>query len=191
MGALQITVFFSLMLQAPAWTVAGLGLSATAAGLVKLPSNVTSVFAGPLGGWLTGRGGGRIALIAGGLITTLGWLLVLVDASSVPVIIAELIVISFGTTMLFAVAPSIIAAAAPPERTSEASGMLGVIRALFMGVGAQIVATLLATGSVTQGAERYPSPDAYNLTVAVIAGLTLAATLVALLLPRGRPSQLP
>jgi MFS family permease len=186
MGALQITVFFSLLLQAPAWTVAGLGLSATAAGLVKLPSNATSIFAGPLGGWLTGRGGGRIALIAGGLITTLGWVLVLFDASSVAVIIAELIVISFGTTMLFAVAPAIIADAAPPERTSEATGMLGVVRALFMGIGAQIVATLLAVESVTQGAERYPSPLAYKLTVAVIAGLTFAATLVALLLPKGR-----
>jgi MFS family permease len=184
MGAMQLTVFFSLLLQAPAWTVAGLGLSATAAGLVKLPSNVTAVFAGPLGGWLTGRGGGRIALIAGGLITTVGWLLVLLDSSSVTIIIAELIVISFGTTMLFAVAPSIIAAAAPPHRTSEASGMLGVIRALFMGIGAQIVATLLAVESVTQGSEKYPSPYAYQITVAAIAGLTFAATLVALLLPR-------
>jgi len=183
MGTLQITVFFSLLLQAPVWTGLGLGLSATAAGLVKLPSNLTSVLAGPFSGWLTGRGGGRTAMVAGGVITTLGWVLVLIDTSSVAVIVAELIVISFGTTMLFAVAPTIIAAEAPPERTSEVTGMLGVIRALFMGVGSQLVTTVLALESVTRGAERYPSPQAYQWAVTLIVVLTAGATLVALLLP--------
>ena len=43
--------------------------------------------------------------------------------------------------------------------------MLGVIRALFMGVGSQLVTTVLALESVTQGAERYPSPQAYQWAV--------------------------
>lgn len=183
-GTLQITVFFSLLLQAPIWTGLGLGLSATVAGLVKLPSNLTSVLAGPLGGWLTGRGGGRLAMLIGGIVTTIGWVLTYLDTSSVAVIVAELIVISFGTTMLFAVAPTIIAAAAPPERTSEVSGMLGVVRALFMGIGSQIIATLLAYESVVQGSAHYPSPLAYRLAVLAIIGLTVGATLVALALPK-------
>lgn len=183
MGTMQITVFFSLLLQAPVWTGLGLGLSATLAGLVKLPSNITSVLAGPLSGWLTQRGGGRFAMIAGGTVTTIGWLLVLIDASSVPIIIVELIVISFGTTMLFTVAPTIIAAEAPPERTSEVTGMLGVIRALFLGVGSQLVTTALALESVRRGAEIYPSPDAYRWAVMLIVALTVGATLVALALP--------
>lgn len=183
MGTLQITVFFSLLLQAPLWTGLGLGLTATAAGLVKLPSNLTSVLAGPFSGWLTGRGSGRTAMVAGGMVTTLGWVLVLIDTSSVAIVVAELIVISFGTTMLFAVAPTIIAAEAPPERTSEVTGMLGVIRALFMGVGSQLVTTVLALESVTQGAERYPSPQAYQWAVMLIVALTAGATVVALALP--------
>ena len=184
MGALQVTVYFSLLLQAPTWTIAGLGLSATAAGLAKLPSNMTSVLAGPLGGWLTGRGGGRIAMLIGGVVTTIGWTLALFDTSSVPIVIATLIVISFGTTMLFAVTPTIIAAAAPPERTSEVSGMVGVIRALFMGVGAQIVTFLLATETVTRGSESYPSPDAFRFALIAIIVLTVIATALSLLLPR-------
>lgn len=183
MGALQITVYFSLLLQAPRWTLAGLGLSATAAGLVKLPSNLTSVAAGPLGGWLTARGGGRLAMVAGGTITTLGWGAALVDTGSVPLVIAELVVISFGTTMLFAVTPTILATAAPPDRISEVSGMVGVIRALFMGVGAQLVTTLLAVERVTQGAASYPSPHAFHLALLAILLLTAAATLVSLALP--------
>jgi len=191
MGTMQITVFFSLLLQAPVWTGLGLGLTATAAGLVKLPSNLTSVLAGPFSGWLTGRGGGRIAMVTGGLITTLGWVLVLFDTSSVAVVVGQLIVISFGTTMLFAVAPTIIATEAPPERTSEVTGMLGVIRALFMGVGSQLVTTVLALESVTQGAERYPSPQAYQWAVVLLVALSAGATLVALLLPGKKPTASP
>lgn len=182
-GTMQITVFFSLLLQAPVWTGLGLGLTATLAGVVKLPSNLTSVFAGPLSGWLTGRGGGRIAMVTGGIITTFGWVLVLIDTSSVAVVVAELIVISFGTTMLFAVAPTIIAGEAPVDRTSEVTGMLGVIRALFMGVGSQLVATILALDSVTKGVESYPSPQAYQWAVIAIIALSATATLVALALP--------
>lgn len=183
MGTMQIMVFFSLLMQAPTWTGLGLGLSATAAGLAKLPSNLTSVPGGPLSGWLTARGGGRLAMLSGGGLTTLGWAMVLFDTSSLGIVIAELVVISFGTMMLFAVAPTIIAAAAPIERTSEVTGMLGVIRALFMGVGSQLVATVLASDSVTRGSESYPSPAAWHLAARLIIVLTAGATALALALP--------
>ena len=189
MSTLQITVFFSLLMQAPVWTLAGLGFTATLAGLAKLPSNISSVFAGPLGGWLAARGGGRFALIAGGIVTIFGWLLWFVmDVDSFGKVVAQLIVISFGTTMLFSVAPTIIAQASPPERISEISGLITVIRQLFMGIGAQMVTTLLASDIVRRGDEIYPSPFAYDITVAVIAALCTAAVLTAFALPRQQPS---
>lgn len=183
MGTMQIMVFFSLLMQAPTWTVTGLGLSATMAGFAKLPSNLTSVLGGPLGGWLAGRGGGRFAMVVGGLVATAGWVMTLIDASSLTLVIIQLIVISFGTMMLFAVAPTIIAAAAPPERTSELVGMLGVIRSLFMGIGSQLVATLLAVETVTNGKETYPSPFAFQVTLGAIIALSLGAVAVSLALP--------
>ncbi|HMP46474.1 MAG TPA: MFS transporter [Sphingopyxis sp.] len=190
MSTLQITVFFSLLMQAPLWTLAGLGFTATVAGLAKLPSNISSVFAGPLGGWLASRGGGRFALIVGGLITTAGWALWFVlEVNSFGLVVAQLIVISFGATMLFSVAPTIIAQASPPERISEISGLLTVIRQLFMGIGAQMVTTLLAVDIVRRGSETYPSPFAYDLTVGVIVGVCILAILTAFALPRQLPAQ--
>jgi MFS family permease len=186
MSTLQIAVFFSLLLQAPKWTIAGLGLSATVAGLAKLPSNITSTFAAPLGGWLAGRGGGRRAMVIGGLITSTGWGLVLLDASSVAIVVAELIVISFGATMLFAVAPTIIAQASPPDRVSEIAGLLTVIRQLFLGIGAQLVTTLLALDSVVRGGQRFPSPWAYQLTIVAIIGVCVLATALCFALPAAR-----
>ena len=103
-------------------------------------------------------------------------------------VVAQLIVISFGTTMLFSVAPTIIAQASPPERISEISGLITVIRQLFMGIGAQMVTTLLASDIVRRGDEIYPSPFAYDITVAVIAALCTVAVLTALALPRQHPS---
>ena len=188
MSTLQVTVFFTLLLQAPKWTAAGLGLSATAAGLVKLPSNISSTFAAPLGGWLAGRGGGRLAMIAGGLITATGWTLVLLKADSVAFIVAALIVISFGATMLFAVAPTIIAQASPPDRVSEIAGLVTVVRQLFLGIGAQLITTLLAVETVTRSSENYPSPFAYQITLMAIIAVSLIATAVCLALPTGRPS---
>src|SRR3546814_13579043 len=97
----------------------------------------------------SGRGGGRYALVAVGQVTTAGWLLhVLIVAHSCALVVAQLIVISCGATMLFSVAPTIIAQASPPERISEISGMLTVIRQLFLGIGAQMVTTLLAVDVV-------------------------------------------
>ena len=50
----------------------------------------------------------------------------------------------------------------------------------------QIVTTLLALDSVTRGAERYPSPEAYHWALFAIIGLTAAATAVSLALPKRR-----
>jgi MFS family permease len=184
LGTMQILVVFSLLMQAPTWTGIGLGLTATMAGLMKMPSNLSSVFAGPLAGWITGRGGGRTALASGALIASLGWILAYFNSSTAWIVGAELVIISFGTAMLFAVAPTIIAQTAPPDRVSEVTGLIGVIRGMFMGIGAQIVTIILASDSVRQGGESYPSTAAFHTAILVIIALSLLAALIAFTLPR-------
>ncbi|MET0371391.1 MAG: MFS transporter [Sphingobium sp.] len=188
MGTLQITLVFSVLLQAPKWTMIGLGASATLAGLAKLPSNVGSLFAGPLSGWLTQRHGGRIVMIIGGLVTSAGWLLTMVSHDSILMITIILCIISFGATMLFAVGPTILIGAVPQDRTSEAAGMMTVVRQASLGIGAQIVTILLATDTVIapEGGARYPTSGAFMLTMGVIVALSLGATALALALPKGK-----
>lgn len=186
MSTLQITLVFSLLLQAPTWTQIGLGATATLAGLAKLPSNISSLAAGPLSGWLTSRGGGRTTMITGGVLTTSGWLLAMFYNDSILVITLILILISFGATMQFAVGPTILAGAVPPERTSEAAGMMTVMRQAFLGIGAQMVSVLLATSTVMTpgGGASYPTTGAFFLTMGVIVSLCIVATLLAFALPR-------
>jgi hypothetical protein len=116
-----------------------------------------------------------------------GWGLAFLDTSSVTIVVAELIVISFGATMLFAVAPTIIAQASPLDRVSEIAGLITVLRQLFLGIGAQLVTTLLALDAVARGTEQYPSPWAYRLTIVAIIGVCLIATGLCLALPKARP----
>ena len=72
MGTMQIVFLFSTFTQAPAWTMAGLGFSATVAGLAKLPSNILSFFAGPLSGLLMTKFGYRVPVVGGALLAVAG-----------------------------------------------------------------------------------------------------------------------
>lgn len=183
MSALQLVLLFSIMLQAPTWTLVGLGVTATVAGLAKIPSNILATGAGPFSGWLMTRFGGRSTMVAGGIICTLGWIMAWFDHGSIGAIVLALCVIAFGATILFAVAPTIVTAAAPVERSSEISGMLSVVRGLSLGIGAQFVTTLLATDQVTRSSETYPSPAAFQLAIGAITACCILATLIALALP--------
>ncbi|HMP56111.1 MAG TPA: MFS transporter [Novosphingobium sp.] len=182
MGTMQIVYVFSAYMQSPGWTLVGLGVTATVAGLAKLPSNVCSLFAGPLSGWMTLKLGDRATVMIGALMAASGWLIALLLPSTV---VQVLIVISFGTTILQAAIPNVVVGAVPPERTSEAIGSMSVVRGIATALGAQVIALLLASATIASpdGSAQFPAADAYRLTMAVMAGLTIAGALCALLLP--------
>lgn len=189
MGTMQIVYVFSAYMQSPGWTMVGLGLTATIAGLAKLPSNFLSFFAGPLSGLMTQRMGDRITVMAGAMLAASGWLIALTLPGQLIQIVLLLCVISFGTTILQAAIPNVVVASVPESRTSEAMGSMSVVRGIASAIGAQVIALLLASNTMASpdGGAQFPTADAYRLTMAVMAGLTIAGALMALLL-RGRPA---
>lgn len=189
MGTMQIVYVFSAYMQSPGWTMVGLGLTATIAGLAKLPSNFLSFFAGPLSGLMTQRMGDRITVMAGAMLAASGWLIALTLPGQLIQIVMLLCVISFGTTILQAAIPNVVVASVPESRTSEAMGSMSVVRGIASAIGAQVIALLLASNTMASpdGGAQFPTADAYRLTMAVMAGLTIAGALMALLL-RGRPA---
>jgi len=184
LGGSQLVFVFTTYVQAPTWTMAGLGLSATLAGLAKLPSNILSFFAGPLSGWVAGRQSVRVPIIIGGFLAAFGWLLAMLLPETFWQVAALLCVISFGVTMLNATIPMVIVESATPDRTSEAIGAMTVTRNMFSAVGVQLIALVLASDTVTgpMGGAQFPSPASFRLTMAAIAALSLAAGLSGLLL---------
>ncbi|MET0250084.1 MAG: MFS transporter [Sphingobium sp.] len=186
-AGLQHSLVMSVLLQAPLWTGVGLGVSATVAGLIKLPANACAFFAAPLSGWAQSRIGGRWVMAAGGAISTMGWISAMIFHDSALHIGLALVVISCGGTILFAVGPNIIVDSVPADRTSEAVGMMTVVRQAFIGIGAQLMSVLMASDTVSLvpgGQPRYPTEDAFMLAMGVIVVVTAAASLLSLTLPQ-------
>ncbi|MET0378576.1 MAG: MFS transporter [Spongiibacteraceae bacterium] len=190
LGTMNVMQILSLLVQQPAWTAIGLGATATMAGLMKLPSNVFGVFASTWSGYMSGKRGGRFSMICGISIFTTGWLLLIPMHSSIWEVIAMLVLISVGTSIAYTGVPSLIVATAPADRTSEATGLMTVIRSVAQGIGAQLIVFLLATETIsdaTQGPGIFPARDAYLLAFAVIGSTGVLAALIALTLPKARP----
>jgi fucose permease len=183
---MQMVYVFSTYVQSPRWTMVGLGLTATVAGLAKLPSNVLSFFAGPLSGWLTLRVGHRVTVMAGALLAACGWLLAFTMPDTILQVVLLLCVISFGTTILQAAIPNVVVDSVPQSRTSEAIGTMSVVRGIAAAIGAQAIAMMLASDTVVAaiGGARFPSATSFSLTFAVMAALTIAGALLASLLAR-------
>ncbi len=183
-GTMNIVFVFAAYLQSPKWALVGVGLSATAAGLAKMPSNFVSFFAGPLTGLVTEKKDMRLPIVLGSALALVGWLL----AQSMPQTwvwaIALMMVISFGTTAIQAGIPNLVVSAVPDERTSEAMGTLSAIRGMATAVGTQVVTLFLATATIAApgGGASFPSEQSYRLTFGWIAAMTLLTLLVALMI---------
>ncbi len=186
-GAFQVILLMSMLMQTPAFTGIGLGVSAKAAGLATIPAAILSLAAAPLGGMLVQRIGGRAVMILSGLVMTAGFLFTARWHDSLAIVTFGFSFITIGTTMLYAAGPPILIAAVPTDRTSEALGMMTVLRALATAAGAQMVAVLLASDTVsspTDPTTHFPSGAAFSLTFLVMIILSGLTTILAYAIAR-------
>ncbi|HEY6868350.1 MAG TPA: MFS transporter [Novosphingobium sp.] len=174
------------LLQQPAWTGIGLGVSATMAGLIKLPTNATSASAAILVGWLSRDRSMRPAVIGATQLNLLAFVLLIFYHDSAWFIMAvSVILIAPGVTIMFACAPGLIMNAAPPDRTSEATGLTSVLRSIATAIGTQVLALSLASSAVTNAkGQSFPDERAYVVTFGVITVACLLSLLCAMLIPR-------
>lgn len=189
LGTYHVMLLFAPLMQAPTWTMVGLGMSATMAGFIKLPSNLLAFTAGPLAGWIASRFTNKAALILGSLLGMAGWGLTSLLPDSTIELVLLLCLISYGTTMLMTGCLNLVASSVPPDSTSEAIASLSVVRTMFMAIGSQVIAVILSTYTITEpgGTAVFPGPVAYQVTTGWIA-MTVVACLVAILFVRTRKS---
>lgn len=180
LGTYHVMLLFAPLMQAPTWTQVGLGMSATMAGFIKLPSNLIAFTAGPLAGWIASRFTNKAALIIGACFGLAGWGLTATLPDTVVELVLLLCLISYGTTMLMTGCLNLVASSVPPESTSEAIASLSVVRTMFMAIGSQMIAVILSTDTIVEpgGTASFPGPGAYQTTTLWIA-LTVVGALVA------------
>lgn len=189
-GTMQVVYILSAYIQSPLWTGVGLGMTATAAGLAKLPSHCLTVTAGPLVSWQANRFGHRSAVFASCLVAAIGWLYAMTLPGTMIEIVILLTITSYGTTMIVTALTNTIVDTVPEERTSEAIGTMLVVRGFGLAIGAQLIAVSLSLFTVPapDGGALFPTAESYRLTMGWISAVTLVALVIGLLLPRGRPA---
>ncbi len=186
MGASQIMLVLMLFAQQPVWTGVGLGLTATLAGAIKLPSNFMGLVGAPWSGRIAARSNARQAALLGAIIICGGWVGLTLWHGAAWLLVVWALVSTLGGAMLFAAVPNLIVEVVPPERTSELVGLTQVVRQVGSAIGAQSASLLLAAWTISdlaKGPGVFPSGQAYLMTFCAITALCAISVVFAWALP--------
>ncbi|HEY32353.1 MAG TPA: MFS transporter [Dehalococcoidia bacterium] len=136
----------------PFYLIHGLGRSAAQAGLLLAVISSTTIFVGPVSGWLSDKIGSRILCTIGMTFVTLALFLLsrLVTESSTPEIILRFVLLGFGLGMFSSPNNSSIMGSVPRQSLSTGSAMIAMIRQVGMSSGMAIAGAIFAwlTGDI-------------------------------------------
>lgn len=158
-------------------TGGGLGLGATAAGLVLLPGAATMLLVGPLATRI-GRGfGDHVALAVGAATTALGLALLAGARGGTASVLAFAVLAAVGLGIAMPAMPALVAGAVPHARVPDAVGVNALLRGAGSAIGAQLSAAVLSA-TVVAGAA--PTAGGYTAAYAIAGAAAAAAAAVAL-----------
>lgn len=172
---MQTPLAISMLIQQPTWTEVGLGGSATLVGWLTFPSLIAATLGSLATGRIADRVGPRIPMMAGCLLACGSLVLAMISHDSIVMLAIILILSSVGLIAAFSSVPMVVAAIAPADRVSEATGFIGVIRGLFRAVGMQLMAVLLMSSTISMPGQK-PMPDETGFMI-VLGGMAAAAFL--------------
>ncbi|ROZ69148.1 MFS transporter [Ramlibacter sp. WS9] len=187
LGTAQLMLVVLMLGQQPVWTGVGLGLSATLAAMVKVPSSVAGLVGAPWSGHMAARYGARRAALVGAVVICASWVAMMAWHATVWQLVVLCFVATVGGAILYAAIPNLVVEVAPAERTSELNGMSHVLRTLGTAIGTQLVSVLLATSVVRDpsgGPAKYPTESAYLLALGAVSICAALSILVVLALPK-------
>ena len=108
LGTSQLMLVVLLIAQQPIWAGIGLGLTATAAALIKLPAATAGLFGAPWSGHLAARHGARRAAIVGTVVISGSWIAMSLWHHTVWQLVVLTFIAVVGGSMLYAAIPNLI-----------------------------------------------------------------------------------
>jgi EmrB/QacA subfamily drug resistance transporter len=175
------------LLEAPAFTGYGFGLSVTAAGLFLLPGSVMMLLFGPVSGVMTRRLGPRAPIVAGGAVSCAAFALPAIAHTHMWQILACATGSGTGIGLAYAALPNAIIAHVPSAQTGAATGVNTLARSIGSSIGAAVVAAILAARIVPGG---FPWNNGFTIGFAACAAMFGIGGGAALLIPGGREARL-
>lgn len=166
-----------IILLSPVEAPVGMGLSASAAGLIIFSAAALCFIGSPISGRIAAALGARRALLIGVGTSIVGYAAMFFSDNHLGLFIINTYVIAIGTMFTYTAFPNLVAEAVPLEHTSEGMGINTVTRTIFMAIGTTVITMALA--SSTAEGTTLPTESAFNsaytaILVSCILGLVLA-----------------
>lgn len=174
------------LVQAPASTGYGLGLSVFATGLCLLPAGVTMLIFSPVSARISAARGAKTTLAAGAAVIAAGYVIRIADSTHLGMIIVGATVISAGTALAYSALPTLILRAVPAAQTASANGVNVLMRTLGQASCSAAVAAVLTHHSALYGGVELPTLHGYLLAFGMAGTVALLACALALVIPRHR-----
>ena len=182
-------VAFLQLLELPADSDAGLGLTMFWGSMALVPGALAMVAVAPLATRIISRLGGRAAGIMGGAIAMLAYVLVVIWHDEVWHIVVWNTVLLVGIAIGYAAIPTMVMAQVPLADTGAANGVNALLRSVGTSSGATVTGMILASSSIAVAGEQVPQDSGFTLSF--ILGIVASAITVTLVWLSGAESRAP
>jgi hypothetical protein len=172
------------LVQAPASTGYGLGLSIVGAGLCLLPGGILMLLLSPVSARISMVRGPRVTLALGAAVIASGYAIRILDSRHLWVIILGGAIVSAGTALAYSALPALILRSVPATETGSVNGVNVLMRTIGQSLCSAAVAAVLVHHVGNGGTGVFPALDGYLLAFVMAGTVAVAGCAVALFIPR-------
>lgn len=177
-------VSFPQILEMPAGSDAGFGLSMVDAAIAIMPAGLIMMLLSPLSGWLERIFGPRPLFTIGTAAIVIAYAFVLVWSSEIWHIVVANAVIGVGIAFSFAAMPMLIMGAVPANETGVSNGLNALFRSVGTSSASAVMGGVLAANTVDFAGRAVPTSEAFALCFWIAAAAAVVALVLTLFIPR-------
>ncbi|WP_155339333.1 MFS transporter [Acrocarpospora corrugata] len=170
--------------QVPESSGYGLGLAASAAGLLLVPNALVNAATSGMSGRVIGRWGARTPLLVGCSIAVAAFVLLSVAHGGAWLLVLWSCVLAVGVGLSYPAMPTLILGAVEQHESSEASGVNTIMRNAGAAAGSALAGSIIAAHTLPSG---LPTERGFSIAFLVAALASALAVAIGVWIPRERP----
>jgi MFS family permease len=172
----------------------GFGDSVIEATKIQIPFSIILLIFGPTSGFIVSKMGSKTPMIAGTIITTIGFFAIYALHSTQFLVSIDLAVVSIGLSFAAVGVMNIIILATPTQSMGISTGMTSLVRIIGSAIGPAIAGMFMQSqqqilkisGTTTAMTAAFPASGAYNLIFLTATILSVSSIGFAIIIGRNR-----
>lgn len=177
------------LLQMPAATGYGQGLSMLAMGLWIAPGGLAMSIMSPVGARITKRFGPKITLAIGATVLAVAYATLALVMSSLAGLVIGAFVASCGVGLAYGAMPTLILGAVPAHEKASANGLNTLMRSIGTSTSSAVIGVVLANLTISVGGYQVPSATGFLVSFLIGCGVAALAAVLALVIPARKPTR--